>query len=81
MGYNVSLIARYSDGITYLEQFLLKISNISLQAANLSLGHQSLHVLLSSNVICANKNFIRCWDIVAPKISGPMPDLNKSSML
>ena len=76
-----SSIARYSDGITYLEQFLLNISNISLPAANLSLGHRSLRVLLSSNVIYYNKNLILCWDIAAPKISRPMPYLNKSSML
>ena len=72
----------YSDGITYLEQFLLNISNISIPATNLSLGHRPLRVFLSSNVICANKkNLIRCWGIVTLKISGSMPDLNKSSML
>ena len=38
-------------------------------------------IFSSSNVIYANKNLIQCWDIIAPKISGPMPDLNKSSML
>ena len=80
MGY-VSLIAIYSNGITYLEQFLSNISNISLPAANLSQGHRSLRVLLSSNGICANKNLIRCWDIVAPKMSVPMPDLKKNSTL
>ena len=39
IGYNVSSIERYSNGATCFERFGLKISQISLTAANLSIFH------------------------------------------
>ena len=66
IGYNVSSVEKYSDGATCFERFELKISQISLTAANLSVSH-SCSFLWFVETMWTLKNLKRIFDINAPK--------------
>ena len=67
IGYNVSSVEKYSDGATCFERFELKISQISLTAANLSVSHSFVLSCGLSKRMWSLRNLKRFFDIIVPK--------------